>query len=85
MRGIKSNGMLVAASNAEHTVVELVTPPADAQPGERIWFGGEEESSQAAPAGANQVRLLRKKKFQNADVYFSTCHRPAGARESDLV
>lgn len=55
MRGIKSNGMLVAASDAEHTVVELVTPPTDAEPGERIWFGAEEESQQAAAAGANQV------------------------------
>lgn len=55
MRGIKSNGMLVAASNADHTQVELVTPPREAQPGERIWFGGEGDAEQAAAAGANQV------------------------------
>lgn len=40
MRGIKSQAMVLAASNAEHTTVELVTPPEGAQVGERVQFPG---------------------------------------------
>jgi hypothetical protein len=39
MRGIKSNGMLLAASNAEHTEVEPLVPAAGAAPGSRVWWG----------------------------------------------
>lgn len=39
MRGIKSAGMLLAASNAEHTIVEPLSPPEGAKPGDRAWFG----------------------------------------------
>lgn len=42
MRGIKSEAMVLAASNAEHTSVELVTPPEGAPVGERIKFSGYE-------------------------------------------
>lgn len=40
MRGIKSQAMVLAASNADHTVVELVTPPEGAAVGERVTFPG---------------------------------------------
>ena len=40
MRGIKSQAMVLAASNADHTEVELVTPPEGAQVGERVTFPG---------------------------------------------
>ncbi|KAL2329326.1 hypothetical protein Fmac_022753 [Flemingia macrophylla] len=43
MRGVKSNGMLMAASDAKHENVELLFPPEEAIPGERIWFGTEDE------------------------------------------
>ena len=33
MRGIESNGMLLAASNPDHTRVILLTPDADIEPG----------------------------------------------------
>lgn len=33
MRGVESNGMLLAASNADHTRVILLTPDADIEPG----------------------------------------------------
>jgi len=33
MRGIESNGMLLAASNADHSRVILLTPDADIEPG----------------------------------------------------
>ncbi|CAI5482809.1 unnamed protein product [Closterium sp. Yama58-4] len=61
MRGVKSNGMLLAASDAAHETVQLLSPPAEAAPGERIWFGAEADgSSQAAAATPNQ---LQKKKI----------------------
>ncbi|GAB4851885.1 hypothetical protein Ancab_031284 [Ancistrocladus abbreviatus] len=40
MRGIKSYAMVLAASNSEHTEVELVEPPKDAPVGERVKFPG---------------------------------------------
>ncbi|KAF5185369.1 Methionine--tRNA ligase, cytoplasmic [Thalictrum thalictroides] len=40
MRGIKSDGMVLAASNDDHTKVELVDPPISAQVGERVTFPG---------------------------------------------
>ncbi|KAL2983005.1 hypothetical protein AAZX31_12G017500 [Glycine max] len=42
MRGIKSQAMVLAASDGDHTKVELVEPPSSAQPGERITFPGYE-------------------------------------------
>jgi tRNA-binding EMAP/Myf-like protein len=41
MRGVKSSGMLMAASDSKHENVELLFPPEEATPGERIWFGSE--------------------------------------------
>ncbi|PHU18272.1 putative methionine--tRNA ligase [Capsicum chinense] len=40
MRGIKSQAMVLAASNSDHTKVELVEPPKDAVVGERVTFPG---------------------------------------------
>ncbi|OIS99442.1 PREDICTED: probable methionine--tRNA ligase [Nicotiana attenuata] len=40
MRGIKSQAMVLAASNSDHTKVELVEPPKDAAIGERVTFPG---------------------------------------------
>ncbi|CAK9193472.1 unnamed protein product [Sphagnum troendelagicum] len=40
MRGIKSHAMVLAASNSDHTEVELVTPPEGAVIGERVKFPG---------------------------------------------
>lgn len=59
MRGVKSNGMLLAASDAAHENVELLEPPEGSLPGERIWFGSEEDKeNQSAPATPNQVTSL---------------------------
>lgn len=61
MRGVKSNGMLLAASDASHENVELLTPPAGSVPGERAWFGTvADKESQADAATPNQ---LQKKKI----------------------
>jgi len=40
MRGIKSQAMVLAASNDDHTIVELVSPPENAPVGERLKFPG---------------------------------------------
>ncbi|CAK8576971.1 unnamed protein product [Lathyrus sativus] len=44
MRGIKSQAMVLAANNDDHTKVELVEPPSSASVGERITFPGHEGS-----------------------------------------
>eukprot|EP00850_Spirogloea_muscicola_P023559 SM000367S13681 [mRNA] locus=s367:77470:79350:- [translate_table: standard] len=59
MRGVKSNGMLLCASDAAHEVVELLVPPPGATPGERVWFGNEGDT-QSEAATPNQ---LAKKKI----------------------
>lgn len=41
VRGIESAGMVLAASNADHTQVEVLDPPAGVAPGDRITFEGE--------------------------------------------
>jgi len=47
MRKIKSYGMVMAASNVEHTQVEPLAPPAGANPGERIFFAETEQKASA--------------------------------------
>ncbi|GAX75950.1 hypothetical protein CEUSTIGMA_g3393.t1 [Chlamydomonas eustigma] len=61
MRGIKSFGMVLAASNSEHTVVEPIAAPPESKPGERIFVG--EHKDQAPPATANVVE--KKKHWEN--------------------
>ncbi len=65
MRGIKSAGMVLAASNEEHTVVELLGPPLSARPGDRVYFAAEAGglSPPPPPAAPNAVE---KKKFWEA-------------------
>ena len=59
MRGVKSNGMLLCASDAAHENVELLRPSEGAVPGERIWFGSEEDKANQKAAGTpNQVWFL---------------------------
>lgn len=73
MRGIKSNGMLLAASDASHENVELLTPPQGSCPGERIWFGSEEESNvQSDAASPNQVQ--KKKLWETVQPHLKTTH-----------
>ncbi|CAL5033971.1 unnamed protein product [Urochloa decumbens] len=71
MRGIKSNGMLMAASDASHENVELLTPPDGSVSGERVWFGSEEEKdSQSDPASPNQVQ--KKKIWESVQPHLKT-------------
>eukprot|EP00877_Chromochloris_zofingiensis_P001845 jgi/Chrzof1/11661/Cz06g04060.t1 len=55
MRGIKSNGMLLCASNDAHDAVEPLLPPTEAPVGERVWFG-HDNKLQPAPAEPNRVQ-----------------------------
>lgn len=71
MRGIKSNGMLMCASDAAHETVELLTPPEGSVPGERVWFGSEDEKSvQSEPATGNQVQ--KKKIWESVQPHLKT-------------
>ncbi|XVE90920.1 hypothetical protein DITRI_Ditri20bG0114700 [Diplodiscus trichospermus] len=57
MRGVKSCGMLMAASDGSHQNIELLVPPDASVPGERIWFGTEhDKDNQPQPATPNQVQ-----------------------------
>jgi tRNA-binding EMAP/Myf-like protein len=38
--GFPSHGMVLCASNADHTAVEFVVPPPGSKPGERVLFEG---------------------------------------------
>ncbi|XP_049415363.1 uncharacterized protein LOC125878205 [Solanum stenotomum] len=60
MRGVKSNGMLMAASDASHENVELLEPPEGAVPGERIWFGSADEKDNL-PDVATPNQVAKKK------------------------
>ncbi|GIL93366.1 hypothetical protein Vretifemale_20766 [Volvox reticuliferus] len=61
MRGIKSFGMLLAASDEPHVLVEPLVPPPGARPGERVWFG--EDAQQPAAADA---KVVDRKKYWEA-------------------
>jgi glutamyl-tRNA synthetase len=39
--------MVMCASNADHTKVELLIPPADSTPGEKVYFEGNEGEPEA--------------------------------------
>uniref|UniRef100_A0A0D9W3B5 tRNA-binding domain-containing protein n=1 Tax=Leersia perrieri TaxID=77586 RepID=A0A0D9W3B5_9ORYZ len=71
MRGIKSNGMLMAASDSSHENVELLTPPEGSVPGERVWFGAEyEKDRQSEAASPNQVQ--KKKIWESVQPHLRT-------------
>lgn len=71
MRGVKSNGMLLCASDASHENVELLSAPEGAIPGERIWFGSEEDkANQSAAAPPNQVQ--KKKIWESVQPLLKT-------------
>jgi len=58
LRGIESQGMVLAASNADHSTVELVEPPAAAQPGDRLSAEGID--IKAHPLPANKINPKAK-------------------------
>jgi len=63
MVGIPSHGMVLCASNEDHTDVRLVSPPVDAKIGERITIPDFDfESEEAAPFAENKIG--KKKVFE---------------------
>lgn len=71
MRGIKSNGMLMAASDESHETVELLIPPEGSVPGERIWFGSEDEKD-GQPEAATPNQVQKKKIWESIQPHLRT-------------
>jgi len=73
MRGVKSHGMVLCASNASHECVEPLAPPSEAPVGERVWFGSESDgqaAQQPAPLEAN--RIQKKKVWETLQPQLAT-------------
>ena len=79
MQGFKSEGMVLCASNADHTEVKFVEVPAGASPGERVAFPGRPESEPAIP---NQVQ--KKKLWEKCQPHFRTGADDGVARCGDI-
>lgn len=71
MRGVKSNGMLMAASDASHENVELLEPPEGSVPGERIWFGSADEKDNL-PDVATPNQVAKKKIWELVQPHLKT-------------
>ncbi|KAL2487700.1 Nucleic acid-binding [Forsythia ovata] len=71
MRGVKSNGMLMAASDESHESVELLVPPEGAIPGERVWFGSPEEKENL-PDAASPNQVQKKKIWEQVQPHLRT-------------
>lgn len=56
--GFPSHGMVMCASNADHTAVETMEPPADAKIGERVLFEGYEEGEPEAEAKVGKKKIF---------------------------
>eukprot|EP00004_Rigifila_ramosa_P024932 TRINITY_DN732_c0_g1_i6.p1 TRINITY_DN732_c0_g1~~TRINITY_DN732_c0_g1_i6.p1 ORF type:complete len:261 (+),score=67.79 TRINITY_DN732_c0_g1_i6:826-1608(+) len=65
MRGVESQGMIVAASNAEHTIVELLEVPEGSAPGDRVTWPG-------YPGEPVPQLNAKKKQFESIQPNFTT-------------
>ncbi|XP_050235690.1 uncharacterized protein LOC126685776 [Mercurialis annua] len=72
MRGVKSNGMLMAASDASHENVELLEPHPDSLPGERIWFGSQHDQENQLPEPASPNQVQKKKIWESVQPHLKT-------------
>ncbi|VVB06317.1 unnamed protein product [Arabis nemorensis] len=71
MRGVKSCGMLLCASDSAHENVELLVPPQGSVSGDRVWFGNEEDLEQLPePAPPNKVQ--KKKMWESVQPLLKT-------------
>lgn len=59
LAGVPSHGMVLCASNADHTAVEFVVPPAGAKVGERVMFEGYDGDAEAENKFAKKKMLLK--------------------------
>jgi len=62
LAGIMSNGMVMCASNEDHTIMELIRPPEGSKPGERIQLTGNPIIGQPVSEDIQEV-LNPKKKY----------------------
>merc|ERR1712003_65235 len=83
MVGFPSHGMVLCASNEDHSIVKLVNPPIDAKVGERVTFPDIDfTSEEASPFAENKIG--KKKVFQKLAPFLITskygipefCERP---------
>jgi len=65
MRGVKSEAMVLAASNTDHTQVELLTPPPGSKIGERVFVDG-------FPGEADAELNPKKKVWETVQPDFAT-------------
>ncbi|KAJ0246612.1 hypothetical protein HA466_0171230 [Hirschfeldia incana] len=71
MRGVKSCGMLLCASDSAHENVEPLVPPQGSVPGDRVWFGDEDDLEQLPePAPPNKVQ--KKKMWEAVQPHLKT-------------
>ncbi|KZV33827.1 methionyl-tRNA synthetase [Dorcoceras hygrometricum] len=71
MRGVRSSGMLLAASDETHEKVELLVPPEAAVPGERVWFGSEDDKD-ILPDIASPNQVQKKKIWELVQPHLRT-------------
>jgi methionine--tRNA ligase beta chain len=69
--GFSSHGMVLCASNADHTQVRLVNPPIDAKVGERVTFPDFDfDSEEGQPYAENKIG--KKKVFESIAPFLVT-------------
>ena len=61
MRDLMSQGMVLCASNSDHTVCDFVLPPEDAQIGDKVVFEGYDGEPE-------EVLIPKKKQFEKVAV-----------------
>ncbi|CAN8254162.1 unnamed protein product [Cochlearia groenlandica] len=71
MRGVKSCGMLLCASDSSHENVEPLVPPQGSVPGDRVWFGNEEDL-QHLPVPAPPNKVQKKKIWESVQPLLKT-------------
>ena len=72
MRGVKSDGMLLCASNADHTAVEPLDPPTGSSPGDRLGFDVEGGRPGEAPAPVSPNQVAKKKVWEGVQPDLAT-------------
>jgi aminoacyl tRNA synthase complex-interacting multifunctional protein 1 len=67
MRGVESQAMVLCASNADKSVVELVIPPAGSKPGDVLWFDGHQGTVDAQLKPKEKVWETVQPHFKTTD------------------
>ena len=79
MQGVKSHGMILAASNDAHDYVELLVAPDDAVLGSRVMFG--DVKFVGEPSSENQVQ--KKKRWEDFGPMLITNEKSEGTWKED--